>query len=661
VLGWSFYSQGTSEDRQTSAEPFLDHALREWFGIPNPPRGSWERGEILADLIRSERTLLILDGLEPIQFPPGPQIGRLKDPGMVALLKELAAQNPGLCICTSRLPVTDLEDYANVGMLPIELENLTPEQGAEYLRSLNVNGLDDDLREASREYWNHALALTLLGTYLVDFCGSDIQRRHEIPALMTKDEEHGMHARRVIAAYERMFEGKAEADILRALGYFDRPAEPSALKLMLPGMEVRSMRVALKRLHDARLILTKDPMQSIDCHPLVREYFSAQATREGHMRLYKHYVDQAPYRPDTVEGMTPLFYAVYHGCRAGQHVECRRDVYRDRILRGEEFYLWKKLGAFGTDLSLLANFFTVPWIQPVDSFLPADQFWLISQAGFTLFAIGRLVDAVPPMEISAEASVKRGDWNNAAIRYGNLSEVELVLGNLDKAIATARKAVDYADQSQEWRQRVGRRTELADALHQSGKLGEAEQVFVEAEQLLAVQMPSQPLLSGIWGYRYCDLLINQGRTDEVLERASQTLRWDEEKRTLISIGLDHLSLGRVQIAGSGEAIYHISQAVRLLRQAGTYHHLPRALLSQGSHQALEEARRMAVRSRMRLYLADYYLALARLAHLNGDRSLAQTHFAMGKALVQETGYHRRDSEVEMMRIEIIHTQQHGIS
>ena len=63
--------------------------------------------------------------------------------------------------------------------------------------------------------------------------------------------------------------------------------------------------------------------------------------------------------------MTPLFYAVYHGCRAGLHVECRRDIYRDRILHGNEGYLWRKLGAFGTQLSLLATFFEVPWTQPV--------------------------------------------------------------------------------------------------------------------------------------------------------------------------------------------------------------------------------------------------------------------------------------------------------
>jgi hypothetical protein len=44
VFGWSFYSQGAAEDRQTSAEPFIEKAL-EWFGDPDPKQGSaWEKG-----------------------------------------------------------------------------------------------------------------------------------------------------------------------------------------------------------------------------------------------------------------------------------------------------------------------------------------------------------------------------------------------------------------------------------------------------------------------------------------------------------------------------------------------------------------------------------------------------------------------------------------
>ena len=90
VFGWSFYRQGTSGGT-SSADEFLDAAL-SWFGDPDPRIGTpWEKGERLAKLIANSRTLLVLDGLEPLQNPPGPQEGRLREPSIQALLRELAA------------------------------------------------------------------------------------------------------------------------------------------------------------------------------------------------------------------------------------------------------------------------------------------------------------------------------------------------------------------------------------------------------------------------------------------------------------------------------------------------------------------------------------------------------------------------------------------
>ena len=75
VFGWSFYRQGSSGDT-SSADEFLDAALT-WFGDPDPRLGTaWEKGERLAKLVAHRRTLLVLDGLEPLQNPPGPQEGR---------------------------------------------------------------------------------------------------------------------------------------------------------------------------------------------------------------------------------------------------------------------------------------------------------------------------------------------------------------------------------------------------------------------------------------------------------------------------------------------------------------------------------------------------------------------------------------------------------
>src|SRR5262249_3060305 len=65
VFGWSFYRQGPSGGA-SSADEFLDEALA-WFGDPDPRVGTaWQKGERLAKPISHRRTLMVLDGLEPL-------------------------------------------------------------------------------------------------------------------------------------------------------------------------------------------------------------------------------------------------------------------------------------------------------------------------------------------------------------------------------------------------------------------------------------------------------------------------------------------------------------------------------------------------------------------------------------------------------------------
>ena len=65
--------------------------------------GAFEKGRRLARLVGGRRGLLILDGLEPLQYAPtSPTPGELKDQGIAALLKGLAATSHGLCIVTTR-------------------------------------------------------------------------------------------------------------------------------------------------------------------------------------------------------------------------------------------------------------------------------------------------------------------------------------------------------------------------------------------------------------------------------------------------------------------------------------------------------------------------------------------------------------------------------
>ena len=113
VFTWSFYSQGAGDDRQATGDAFIDGALR-FFGDPDPKAGSArDRGLRLAELIRAKRTLLVLDGMEPIQEPPSSgKAGRIKDPAVAALVRELASAQPGLVVITTREPVADLANRA---------------------------------------------------------------------------------------------------------------------------------------------------------------------------------------------------------------------------------------------------------------------------------------------------------------------------------------------------------------------------------------------------------------------------------------------------------------------------------------------------------------------------------------------------------------------
>jgi len=289
VFGWSFYRQGCSRGA-SSADEFLDAALT-WFGDPDPRIGTaWEKGERLAKLIAHRRTLLILDGLEPLQNPPGPQEGRVREPALQALLRELAAFNTGLCVITTRLPVADIADHERTSALRRDLEQLSSDAGARLLRALGVTGDEDTLRTASDEFSGHCLALTLLGSYLTDAYNGDIRCREKVSNRLARDVRQGVHARKVMESYQSWFGEGPELSVLRVLGLFDRPADERALGALLAppaiqgltqsltGLSPTNWRTILAKLRRARLLAGEDSHDRghLDTHPLVREYYGEQ-------------------------------------------------------------------------------------------------------------------------------------------------------------------------------------------------------------------------------------------------------------------------------------------------------------------------------------------------------------------------------------------------
>ncbi len=98
---WSFYSQGTREQSGASADHFVQAAL-EFFGdsaMAHSPASAWDKGARLARLVAQRRTLLILDGLEPLQHPPGTASRRAQGPGCHCPSAGAGGEQPGTVRC----------------------------------------------------------------------------------------------------------------------------------------------------------------------------------------------------------------------------------------------------------------------------------------------------------------------------------------------------------------------------------------------------------------------------------------------------------------------------------------------------------------------------------------------------------------------------------
>jgi tetratricopeptide (TPR) repeat protein len=688
VYAWSFYSQGAEEGKQASADEFMQETL-QWFGDNDPTLDSAvEKGRRLARLVKKQRTLLILDGMEPLQYPPGEVHGfdgKLKDPGMRAFLRELSAGHPGLCAVTSREKVTNLEDRTTFSVKEMELDHLSKEAGAELLKRLGVIGTDKDILKAAEEYDGHALALTLLGQFIRSAYKGDIRKRDKIPRL-TKERIQGGHARRIMEAYEQWLGASAERDILYIMGLFDRPAEGGAIEALkaeppIPGVTDQLVQLseedwnnALFNLMNARLLAEENPKKpdALDCHPLIREHFgeklkkkNEKGWKEAHKRLY-NYFKNLPEKelPDTLQEMEPLFAAVAHGCRAGLHHDVEVEIFFNRIRRKNEAYTTHKLGAFGSDIAALSNFYEIPWSKPVDDLPDDKKAVILSWSAFDLRAVGRLREAIQPMKACLELVIKQKNWENAAIGANNLSELILTLGEVSHAVVYARQSVTIADRGGNAFWKEASKTTLADALHQEGQIKESGKWFREAESKQKERHPSYSYLYGLAGYQFCDLLLGGAAYQEVMKRAENTIEIAKQQFGLLDVALDNLTLGRawmMQIQEErnrdfGRAMEFLDRAVQGLRDAGTQHRLPLGLLAraacfriQGQFSRawddLNEAKEIAEAGDMKLHLVDYHLEAGRVSADEGKDEEAKSHFKVARKMIEETGYHRRDEEI----------------
>ena len=739
VLGWSFYDQ-CSKERANSADEFLNWAIdRLRININTTSAGA--KGESIAEALARRRVLLVLDGVEPLQYGLDRQ-GELKDFGLRALLRRFAAMPPaeahGLAMLTSRLAVKDIARWKDGAAPVLDMKELSDDAGAALLRDNGVWGTDTELRAAAQAFGGHPLALGLLASFLKETQFGDVRRHDRIRELLDDPENpRHDHALRVMESYEREWLAGRPVPhaIMLMTGLFDRPASGDCMRALrakprIPGLtdpvvdlDEGAWQRAAARLRDVRLLAPMDPAapEALDAHPLLREWFGQRlakanpdAWRAAHGRLFEHLRDMTwEGNTPTLEGLAPLYQAIAYGCQAGRHQETLADVYKNRICRrgvdGKiQFYARKNLGAVSSNLAAISWFFDKPYETPVATLTAADRAWVLSEASSTLNAQGRFAEALPALRAGLRMYEEAKDRAMAAaISASNLSQAELLVGEVTAAVSTAEQSVAHAHRSGDEFQMMYNQTTRADALHAAGRREEAEGLFADAEDRQKKRQPEYLLLYSLQGYRYCGLLLANGEWAAVRDRARRMLEWSKSHHSLLDIALDTLTLSRAHLGlaldaasqrparpardDAGAALTALREAVDGLRGCGQLDDLPRGLLVRaafrrsvgdwdGATRDLHEVEEIAEPGPMRLHLCDMALERARLsfahiaafAPLNGliDDSPpqpalpdaaesaklaeeARINLAKARDLIGSCGYHRRDEELAELEAVLI--------
>jgi tetratricopeptide (TPR) repeat protein len=289
---WSFYRGKDS-----------DLCLRELYAYAEGQDRSAELSatfcvDHLVPRLRRERWALVLDGAEVVQHESGPFAGRFLHAELGRLVEELASEPmPGVLVLTTRFAIPGLANRKHARC--VSLAALDVESARELLRTLGVQGRDEELHQAAAACGQHAKAVELLATYLTRFHQGRVERwRGVFPEQGERDDES--RVARVLLAFQAELPQATQDILALATSFREPPTEPRLLEYLssspvaallhehwgrgygpLAEHADSSLQVELDDLVRLRLLervagagQNTDPAAPvIDAHPLVRRAF----------------------------------------------------------------------------------------------------------------------------------------------------------------------------------------------------------------------------------------------------------------------------------------------------------------------------------------------------------------------------------------------------
>jgi tetratricopeptide (TPR) repeat protein len=646
---------------------------------------TYSKMHLIADILYSGSYIFVLDGLEVMQWQDGDLVGLISNKYLSELIKLFAA--PGhnsFCLLTSRIQILDLIAYTTY--IPHEVGHLNTEDGRNLLRKQGVTGEDSELDKVVNDWDGHALTLSLLGSYLSEYCTGDIRLIRTIPSPIA-DERHYDRVHNILHSYDRLF-GISERAFLKLFSAFRLPVsseafdlvfrsklnKPNNIKDPITNLDENSFKAIVKRLVDYQII-RYDPVEDMySIHPLIRAHYyellitsNKNQIEDLYSQIKNYYLTIAKKAQDpSINDLRPIIEAVHYACLSEVYEEAFK-LHYDRVMIGTEFRLTYILWAWDTEFEILLDFFPENEISKDPKVSDSrDKWWIINSMGLCQLNIGSLEKAKSFYDRAITIALDSKDYKSAAISSRQNAELHRLLGDLQKSAEFASKALDYSLSADNKEQQRNSLASKGWAEYLCGDLNLAEISLKKATKLEHEINPQMKYLFHPNSQLYADFLRRKEEFDSAYIIAIENLRIADNRLSPNDISRCHRILGdlcmvRKEYVLAGE---HYEKAFKIASNAGHYPALIEALSSRGKWlarymnnpnaalSALEEALNVAITHGYRLYEADIHIGLA-WTYLNMDNKLASKSEAeYAKQISKGIGYFwgQKDSEEILAKI-----------
>jgi hypothetical protein len=640
IVWFSFY-----EARAESEDYFLRQLLQ--YGYEKEPRddslNANDRQHLrraVADILSRERTLLVLDGLEVVQFtddPDSAKYGEIKPiwGEIDKLLRNLLNNSQSVCLATSRVALRALEPIR--GFYQLSLDLLTPADGAALLRSLGVDGSGSELEACAAHLGGHALSLVAAGRFFA-------RRRMSAGKLADLVGDVNIFARTTegekikrICEWYRSELTTEQAYFLTRLSLHGRSITPANYPAVIPSYrgpdsDREAEEHIVQPLVDRGLVDRLESNDSIirySAHPLMKLAYSTWLDPDERRRSHEEWARAAAAAPgvsllvpeaSTLEELQPLVDATEHYLAAGNWREAWR-IYSDRGVGGR----LGQLGYFEQSLSIAKQFEPV---QRTEDWSALESVLLLDILAWLSNIVGRSEDAL---------NYRRAEL--AAARLGRISDLDKV----EELVASSLAEAGFGQEAAQIRPRSRRargRIALAQG-HYKRAVALLRAVLREARghNMTVIAQPLAEAMYRDGAYQAAaDVLHNALKvaTDEGFTCCQKEILWK-----LVDVALRRCD--------RSDAVRWWEAYVTLCRRLGLdWNEHSWLLLEQGDVEgalvAAEAAADAFPGSKVRRHVE-----IARILLRSGDRDQAMTELSAAELIQSSTGYRGSRNDVVQLR------------